>query len=159
MPGKLIRITTNRLNKLIYEINIRKYTIIKFILFSGSAVILNLLLLYIMVTYLGFNDKLGENIANAISMEISIIYNFFVSRIFTWKDRKREKGINLFIQICKFHVTIGLTLLFRLILFPILQYFGVFYIINSAIGIIISAIFNFIIYDSLVFKKGDINHV
>jgi len=159
MHNKVVASTVNWFTNLYINIKERKYIILKFAIFSGSAVLLNLLLLYLMVHFMGFNDKIGENVANAVSMELSVIYNFFVSRIFTWKDRVKEKGARLFIQIVKFHLTIGLTLIFRLFLFPILQYFGVFYIINSAIGIVISAIFNFIIYDSLVFKKGDINHV
>lgn len=133
----------------------RKVTIGKFILVSGSAVIINLVLLFLMVRYLGFHTLLRENIANIISMELSIIYNFFMSRAFTWRHRPRYGGGKLLIQIVKFHITIGITLLFRAILFPLLQHFGVFYMINAAIGILIAAIFNFFAYDMLIFKEGE----
>jgi len=43
----------------------RKLTIGKFLIVSGSAVALNLLLLFLMVRYLGFGTRLGENVANA----------------------------------------------------------------------------------------------
>jgi dolichol-phosphate mannosyltransferase len=128
-------------------------TMTKFLVVSGSAVIINLVLLFVMVNYLGFNTDIGENIANAVSMELSIIYNFFMSRAITWKDRLREHGSRLLIQLIKFHVTIGITILFRLLLFPILQLAGIHYIINAAIGIVISAVFNYFIYDNLIFKK------
>lgn len=121
---------------------------------SGSAVILNLFLLFLMVRYLGFSTLLGENVANAISMELSIIYNFLMSRAITWSDRPRERGRRLFIQMVKFHITIGITILFRLALFPMLQRFGVFYIYNAAIGIALAAVFNFVVYDTMIFKKG-----
>jgi len=127
----------------------------KFLLVSGSAVILNLLLLYLMVDYLGFKSSLGQNVANVISMELSIVYNFFLSRAITWKDRYQERGKQLLIQVLKFHVTIGITILFRLGLFAVLQWVGVNYLINAAIGIAISAIFNFLIYDALIFKKKE----
>ena len=55
----------------------------------------------------------------------------------------------------KFHLAIGITILFRLALFPILQLLGVFYILNATIGIAIAASINFVIYDTLVFKKGE----
>ena len=126
----------------------------KFLIVSGSAVILNFLLLFLMVEYLGFETPLGENVANAISMELSIIYNFFMSRAITWGDRYKEKGSRLLIQIVKFHIAIGITVLFRLVLFPILQRFGVFYMYNAAIGIALVAVFNFAVYDTLIFKKG-----
>ena len=133
----------------------RRLTIGKFLIVSGSAVALNLLLLFIMVRYLGFSTRLGENVANATSMELSIIYNFFMSRAITWADRHKEHGRRLFIQMLKFHLAIGITVLFRLGLFPILQLLGVFYILNAAIGIAIAAVFNFVIYDTLIFKKGE----
>ena len=133
----------------------RKLTIGKFLIVSGSAVALNLLLLFLMVRYLGFDTRLGENVANATSMELSIIYNFFMSRAITWADRHKEHGRRLFIQMLKFHLTIGITMLFRLVLFPILQLLGVFYIFNAAIGIAIAAVFNFVIYDTLIFKREE----
>ena len=133
----------------------RKTTMGKFLIVSGSAVALNLLLLFLMVSYLGFGTPLLENLANAVAMEISIVYNFFMSRAITWSDRHREKGRRLFIQMVKFHLAIGVTILFRLALFPLLQQFGVFYVFNAAIGIALAAIFDFVIYDTLVFKKGE----
>ena len=133
----------------------RKLTIGKFLIVSGSAVGLNLLLLFLMVRYWGFDTPLLENVANAVSMELSIIYNFFMSRAITWADRHKEYGRRLFIQMLKFHLPIGITVLFRLGLFPLLQLLGVFYILNAAIGIAIAAVFNFVIYDTLIFKKGE----
>lgn len=136
-------------------ISLRRLTIGKFLIVSGSAVALNLLLLFLMVRYLGFSTQWGENVANAASMELSIIYNFFLSRAITWADRHKEYGRRLFIQILKFHLTIGITILFRLALFPLLQLFGVFYILNAAIGIAIAAVFNFVVYDTVIFKKEE----
>jgi dolichol-phosphate mannosyltransferase len=156
--AKLSSIKALKINRLIR--NLKTYlkanmpTMTKFLVVSGSAVIINLLLLFVMVNYLGFNTDIGENIANAVSMELSIIYNFFMSRAITWKDRLREPGSRLLIQLIKFHVTIGITILFRLVLFPILQLAGIHYIINAAIGIAISAVFNYFVYDNLIFKKG-----
>jgi dolichol-phosphate mannosyltransferase len=135
------------------KIKSKQKVILKFIVVSGSAVIINLVLLYILVKFFKLDDKIGENIANAISMEISIIYNYFMGRAITWRDRPREKGTRLLLQLLKFHLAIGSTLLFRLTLFPVLQHFGVTYIINAAIGIALSSILNFLIYDNYVFKK------
>ena len=144
-----------RIKMVISYISRRRLTIVKFVIVGGSAVALNLLLLFLMVRYLGLSTQLGENVANATSMELSIIYNFFMSRAITWADRPKESGRRLFIQMLKFHLAIGITILFRLALFPILQLLGVFYILNATIGIAIAASINFVIYDTLVFKKGE----
>lgn len=141
------------MRSVIKYLSARKLIIGKFLMVSGSAVVLNLLLLFLMVRYLGFGTPLGENAANAISMELSIIYNFFMSRAITWKDRYQEKGRRLFMQIVKFHITIGITLLFRLGLFALLQLLGVHYLVNASIGIALSALLNFVVYDALIFRK------
>lgn len=143
------------LKNIISYVSRRRTTIGKFLIVSGSAVALNLLLLHLMVRYLGFDTPLLENLANAVAMEVSIMYNFFMSRAITWGDRHKERGRRLFIQMVKFHLTIGVTILFRLALFPALQYFGVTYMYNAAIGISLAAIFNFAIYDALIFKMRE----
>jgi len=143
------------IRKFFSYVSTRRPIIGKFLIVSGSAVALNLLLLFLMVRYLGFSTSLLQNVANAVSMELSIIYNFFMSRRITWRDRYENKKGRLFIQITKFHLAIGITVLFRLVLFPLLQLHGVFYLINAAIGIALAAVFNFVIYDIWVFKKGE----
>jgi dolichol-phosphate mannosyltransferase len=148
LPGTSIRIITSYVTR-------RKLLIAKFLLVSGSAVVVNLLLLYLMVNNMGLNTRLGENLANVLSMEISIVYNFFLSRYITWKDRKRQYGWQLFIQICKFHIAIGITIALRTGLFALLQWFGIFYLLNAAIGIAISACFNFFAYDRFIFERGE----
>ena len=132
----------------------RRLIIGKFLIVSGSAVALNLILLFLMVRYLGFSSPFLQNVANALSMELAIIYNFFMSRAITWRDRDRENGIKMFIQLLRFNATIGVTILMRLALFPSLQHAGVPYLVNATIGIALAAIFNFFIYDFWVFKKG-----
>lgn len=131
----------------------RRTTLGKFLIVSGSAVGINLLLLFLMVRYLGLDTSFLENVANAVGMELSIVYNFFMSRAITWNDRVREKGIGLLVQVLQFHLAIGVTIVFRLLLFPALQHVGVPYLLNAAIGIALAAIFNFFAYDALVFKK------
>ena len=112
-----------------------KYRILKFLISGSSAAILNLALLYILVAYFRFNTRLLENIANALSMEISIVYNFILSRSWTWKDAKKKYGFKLIVQCLSFHIAVSFSIGIRLIMFPILQFFGVYYLINAIIGI------------------------
>jgi dolichol-phosphate mannosyltransferase len=141
------------ITKSISYVSNRRPVIGKFLIVSGSAVALNLLLLFLMVRYLGFSSPFLQNVANALSMELSIIYNFFMSRAITWGHRHKEKGIKMFIQLLGFNATIGVTILMRLALFPSLQHADVPYLLNATIGIALAAIFNFFIYDRWVFKR------
>ncbi|MAE10904.1 MAG: hypothetical protein CL876_03130 [Dehalococcoidales bacterium] len=145
-------ITTEWMKNLISYIRLKKKTIVKFLLVGGSAVLVNLSLLYFFVEYVGLNTAIGENIANVLSMEMSIIYNFFLSRAITFGDRHKEHGMRLLYQMVKFHVAIGIIFLMRMGLFALLQWVGVYYLLNAIIGIGIAAGFNFLAYDTKIFK-------
>lgn len=143
--------------RFIGHIQNNKYRILKFLISGSSAAILNLALLYILVAYLQFNTRFLENIANALSMEISIMCNFILSRFWTWNDAKKEYGPKLFMQCISFHLVVGFSIGIRLVMFPILQFFGVYYLINAIIGIGTGAIVDYILYDRVIFKERGIS--
>lgn len=130
-----------------------KFRILKFLISGCSAAIINLGLFYILVACLQFNTKLLENVGNALSMEVSIIYNFILSRFWTWNDARKEYGPKLIKQCTLFHIAVGFSIVIRLIMFPILQFFGVHYLVNAIVGIGTAAIVNYILYDRIVFRK------
>ena len=132
-----------------------KFRIFKFLLSGSSAAIINLGFLYIFIVYLQFNTRFLENIANALSMEISIIYNFIINRQWTWRDTKKEHNFELIKQCLFFHLAVGVSIIIRLIMFPILQFYGVNYLINAIIGIGVGAVVNYILYDKIVFKRRE----
>lgn len=108
--------------------------------------------MYLLVSELGLNTKALENIANAISMEISVVYMFFLSRNWTWNDTQKFYGAKLLKQMISFHLAVGFSLLLRLILFPLIQVLGIHYIINTITGIGVGAIINYVLYDRIIFS-------
>lgn len=142
----------NIITKYLHE---NKIKIFKFLLAGSSAAALNLLIMFLLVNYIGFDTHLKENIANLLSMEISIIYNFVLSRHFTWNNIPKEKGMKLIAQMIAFHATVGISVLIRILLFPLLQMLGVFYLYNVVIGVGIGAVFNFFVYDNFIFKERE----
>jgi len=141
---------------LIYVRN-NKSRIFKFLLSGSSATIVNLGFLYIFIVYLQFNTKFLENIANALSMEISIIYDFIINRCWTWGDAKKEHSFKLLKQCILFHFAVGISIGIRLIMFPILQFYGIHYFINASVGIGVGAVVNYILYDRVIFKRRRCN--
>lgn len=140
-------------SKIIEYVRIRMRKIIKFLVVGGSAALLALLILYLLVNYFGLNSILGENIANLISMEIATIYNFFMMRSITWAGIPKEHGKNLLIQIIRFHVALIITTILRVVLFAFLQFLSVQYMLNAATGMLLAAALNFMAYDSMIFNK------
>tara|TARA_B100001057_G_C22867901_1_gene957407 strand:+ start:1007 stop:1414 length:408 start_codon:yes stop_codon:yes gene_type:complete len=129
---------------------LRKKKLINFFIIGVALATINLLLIYSFVDILELNTPVLENISNIIAIEIGIILSFILNRHFTWPESKENDSfLN---QIIRFHYVVGFSAVFRVFLFAILQFFGINYLINTIICIMLSSIFNFIFYDKKVFK-------
>jgi dolichol-phosphate mannosyltransferase len=127
--------------------------IFKFLIGGGVAALFNLALIYGLIEWLAFDTPFLRNIANAISIEISLIFSFFVYRIWVWPGGTWTVGEVLKRQIPLYHMSAGTAVVARIFLiFPFLDWLGVNYAINTLVGILVSATLNYLISDRLVFK-------
>jgi dolichol-phosphate mannosyltransferase len=127
--------------------------ILKFLLGGGLATVLNIALIYLIIEKLGFNTALLRNIANVISIEISLILGFFIYRTWVWTGGNWTIKEVLLRQLPLYHVSAGLAVISRIFLiFPILDWLKVNYAINTIIGALVSALINYFISDRFVFK-------
>ena len=125
----------------------------RFIIIGSSAAIVNFALMIIFVEALSFDTYVLKNIANAISIEVSVFYNFLLSRIWTWGDAPKRQGIGLVSQFIFFNLAASTGILIRVIIFAILDKIGLYYLINVFFGIGVASIVNFILYDKLIFRR------
>ena len=127
--------------------------IFKFLVGGGVAAALNLLLMYCLIEWLGFNTSVLRNVANAVSIEISLLFSFFIYRIWVWPGGAWTIREVLWRQIPLYHISAGTAVIARIfLLFPLLDWLGVNYAINTLAGVLISASLNYLISDRLVFK-------
>jgi len=105
-----------------------------------------------LVEALGFKDNIQINIANAISIEVSIITGFFLHGLFTWHFiyKSRFDWLHRFFR---FHIVTMISFLARVILFYFLNTIGVDYKLNVIAGIILAVLLNYYGYKHLVFFK------
>ncbi len=127
--------------------------VLKFLLVGCSAAAVNFLSITILIELLGFKSYLLKNVANIIAIEISTLYNFSISRLWTWRDAPRKQGKSLIAQFISYNLAALTGIAVRAFLFPILEKWGVFYLFNVAIGIGMAATTDFILFDKLVFKR------
>ena len=106
----------------------RKKKLLKFFLIGITLTIVNLLLIYFFVEILKLNTVFLKNVSNVLAID-------------TFSN-----------QIIRFHYVVGFSAIFRVVLFAVLQFFGINYLINTLICIMLSSIFNFIFYDKRVFQ-------
>ncbi|MEH2235904.1 glycosyltransferase [Nostoc sp.] len=127
--------------------------ILKFLLGGGLAAALNLALIYLIIDKLGFNTAFLRNIANVISIEISLIFGFFIYRTWVWTGGVWSLREVFLRQLPLYHVSAGVAVITRIFLiFPILDWLKVNYAINTLIGALLSASINYLISDRFVFK-------
>ena len=130
--------------------------VVKFLLGGGIASAVNLVLIFALIECLGFNTPLLRNIANIIAIELSLIFSFFVYRIWVWPGGVWKIKEILGKQLPLYHFSAGTAVLARvLLLFPLLDWWGVNYSINTLIGVLLSATVNYIISDRWVFKANN----
>jgi dolichol-phosphate mannosyltransferase len=127
----------------------------RFLIVGCSAAAVNFLLITIFVELLGFKSYFFKNLANILAIEMSAIYNFSISRVWTWKDAPRKQGRSLVGQFLYFNLVLLAGIVVRVILFAVLEKWGLFYLLNVAIGIGIAACIDFVLYDKFVFKRPE----
>ncbi len=123
---------------------------------GGSAALVNFLFMVLFVEFLGFKSYFLKNLANVLAMEASILYNFFLCRLWTWGDAPRKKGKDLLAQMGFFHLAALSGIAIRIVLFALLEKWGLFYLVNVAnvaFGIGAAASINYVLYDKIVFKR------
>jgi dolichol-phosphate mannosyltransferase len=127
--------------------------IFKFLIGGGVSAAFNLLLMFVMIEQLGFDTPVLENLANAISIELSLLFSFFVYRIWVWPGGTWTVREVLWRQLPLYHIAAGAAVMSRIfIVYPIFNWLGVNYKINTLVGVLLSAVLNYVISDRLVFK-------
>ncbi len=87
-----------------------------------------------------------------MAIEISIISNFFLNDVWTWKDREKKKFHDRFIQ---YHISVGITAVVAnwLLLVILTEVFHIYYLLSNLIGIAAGTLANFILNDLWTFGK------
>lgn len=80
-----------------------------------------------------------------------MFYKFVLSRIWTWTDAPQKLGKGFILQFIAFNLAALASIMMRIIVFAILDKFGVFYLINVFLGIGMASAVSFTLYDKLVF--------
>jgi dolichol-phosphate mannosyltransferase len=92
-------------------------------------------------------------IGSLIAIELSILSNFWMNLLWTWRDRS-ETGA-LWTKIWRYHVGAGMTAVLGnyLILIGLTEWFGINYLISNFVGIGVGTLSNFVINDVWTFKN------
>jgi dolichol-phosphate mannosyltransferase len=139
--------------------NILGQKVFKFLLGGGIAAVINILLIMYFIEVLNFNTPVLRNIANIISIEISLVASFFIYRKWVWAGGSWKIKDVMLRQLPLYHLAAGSALAVRvLVIFPILDWIKVNYAINTLVGVVAGAAINYVISDRLVFKDSSLKN-
>jgi putative flippase GtrA len=126
--------------------------IARFLVCGVVTAAFNILLLAALIEFFNLRDPLWRNIANFVSIEISVLFSFFVYRTLVWSNSRWVARKIFRKEIPLYHLSCATSIAVRsLILFPLLNWLGVNYVINSIVGIAAGSAINYVISDRVVF--------
>ena len=132
---------------------LRLVPFVRFVKFSSvglSGVAVNLGLLWFLTTFV-FGEHLYM-LAAVISIEASVINNFYWNDIWTFKDRRRYNG-SLLTRLLKFHVSRILGILTNLgVLYMLTEYLALYYLLSNIFAIGAGTLVNYLTSDKWVWR-------
>jgi putative flippase GtrA len=122
---------------------------IKFGIVGASGIVVNMGVLYLLTEFAG----VPYFIASIVAIELSIISNFTINHLWTWRDRSDEGTVVG--KLIRYHIGAGATAFLGnyVILIALTELAGLHYLISNLIGIGVGTLFNYIINDLWTFRK------
>lgn len=128
--------------------------IVRYIFCGVITAVFNIAVIDLIIRFGHITTPFMKNVANAIAIELSLIFTFFIYKTWVWTSEIWHWSDILKKEIPKFHITFGGSVLARIFLiFPLFNWLGVNHQINTLIGIAIGAVVNYTISDKWVFAK------
>ena len=127
---------------------------LRFLICGAITAAFNIILLAAIIQAFHAQTPLARNIANAVALEISTIFSFFLYRTWVWNHEVWNFKKILFRQIPLYHASVSLIVLIRIaVLFPVLDWIGIHYATNNLIGILIGSTMNYFSSEKVIFKE------
>lgn len=127
--------------------------VFRFLVCGVVTAVFNVLLLVVIIKAFEIKTPFLRNLANVFSIEVSLFFSFFVYRAWVWSTRRSSIREVVFQQMPLYHLSVATSIASRsFIVFPILDWLGVHYAINTLIGIVLGSLVNYRISDRLVFR-------
>ncbi|MFB2983775.1 GtrA family protein [Microseira sp. BLCC-F43] len=127
--------------------------IVRFLICGVVTAAFNILAIDVIIKSFKLDQPVLHNIANVIAIEVSLLFSFFVYRTWVWSKSQWKFKEVLWREIPLYQLSCGSVVAMRsLILFPLLNWLGVNYLINTLVGIVIGSAMNYVMSDRLVFK-------
>jgi dolichol-phosphate mannosyltransferase len=122
-------------------------TLLKFLVVGSIGTLVNLSVLYVLRYFLSVEHL----IASALSIEASIINNYILHELWTFKDRRLGSWL---VRLLKFHGSTALAVTTQYVVSQVLHYvLGVESIVSQFVGILFGFVINYILSTRFVWRR------
>ena len=136
-----------RIYSIIHQKEVRR--IVKFCLVGAWGFVVNMFFLWFFTETVG----LFYLFSSVIAIEISLLNNFLLNDLWTWRDRGKEGKREYFKRMLQYHITASAAMLANIaILWILTELFGVHYLTSNVFGILCGSALNFFVNDRWTFK-------
>ncbi len=131
--------------------NVLTTRILKFGTVGASGIVVNMGTLYLLTE----SGLIPYFIASIIAIELSILSNFTINYLWTWRDR-HDAG-TVWAKLARYHIVVGITAYLGnyMILIGLTELVGLHYLLSNIIGIGVAMMANFVINDLWTFRKRE----
>ncbi len=125
----------------------------RFLFVGVLLTLINVLLIMALVSIFKLNTPLLRSLGNACATEICLLISFFCYRQFVWQVEKLPWQEIYLRELPKYHLSVASVISIRvLLLFPLLDWFGMHPALNTMIGIALGAVSSYALSDKFVFN-------
>ena len=120
----------------------------KFAIVGTAGLGIGLATIYLSVEYL----KIAKTYAWFISTAVTILFNFILNNLFTWRDRKSEEVKKTSKRLGLYYIFNTISVVVNYAVYRIFLGFDVFYILAALAGVVVATGLNFFWADRFVWR-------
>lgn len=142
----------NRLNSIItllfWDKEVRRF--LKFCVVGLAGVGVNMFFLWFFTEII----KIFYLFSSPLAIELSILNNFILNDIWTWRDRGRPGKLNYFKRMVQYHISVSISAIIAniFLLWFLTEIFHFYYLLSNLFGIAAGAVLNYFINDRWTFR-------
>jgi dolichol-phosphate mannosyltransferase len=142
----------NRINSIITSLTLDKgiKRFVKFCVVGLSGVGVNMFFLWFFTEIL----KLFYLLSSPLAIELSILNNFILNDLWTWRDRRKPGKLNYFKRMVQYHISVSVSAVIAniFLLWFLTEIFHLYYLFSNLLGIVAGTLLNYFINDRWTFR-------
>ena len=136
------------ISSLIWDKGVRRFA--KFCVVGLSGIVVNMFFLWFFTEVV----KIFYLFSSFLAIELSIMNNFILNELWTWRDRKSSGRLNYLKRMVQYHISVSISAILAniFLLWFLTEFFHLYYLFSNLFGIAAGVLLNYFINDRWTFR-------